>query len=273
MQNQTVKLELGVVLRGAFGFVFENISHLIRAAFFPFLVTVAAGLFVLYAVGIGKSLDPITLAQDPNFIFVSLITNIISAVASLAFACSWHRSTLIGAESPRTGLGFFFGQLELIYIGRLMLIGLIMIPAFFIVLLVLVPLFGSSSSVMTFGLAALLLFSLVVYVYARLSLALPAAAIGHTTFTLRRSWIATSPVQWDLFWAHIIFNVIVGAGALIAALLINGLVSIIFASLPALAAIATVLANGAITFLSTACLTSFLSWLYGQLGEKPSWIG
>ncbi len=271
MSNPVTKLEMGVVLRGAFGFVSDNVPHMIRAAFVPFLVSMGATLFFLFSFGPSAGLDPIAAVTDPRFASLGLITNLISAVASLVFACSWHRATLIGLDSPRTGIGFHLGTPELTYLIRLVLIFLITIPVVALVALVAMPLI-SSMGMMVAVLGMMLLLLMVLYVYARLSLSLPAAAIGHTSFGLASSWRATAPVHMDLLWSHLFFNVIIIVAAFLISFLVSIVTSLLFSSLPFVAAIANLAVQSAVTFVGTACAASFLSWVYGQLGEKPEWV-
>jgi len=275
MTTPVTKLEIGVVLRGAFGFVFESIPDLIRAAFIPFLVSVVVGLVftISYSHKADLIVNPMELMADPEFFYALLFHNVANGIASIVFACSWHRSTLLGHDRPRTGIGFFLGRLEMIYLFRFVLVVLIIVPFFFGFGVLVLPLFASFGSPLFIALGLMFMVMMVVYLYARLTLCLPAAAIGHLSFGLINSRRATSAVQWQLLLSHLVFYLIVLTGSAVAYLIISVLVALVFGSSPFLLMFAQVFILGVITFFATACATSFLSWVYGQLGEKPNWVG
>jgi membrane-anchored glycerophosphoryl diester phosphodiesterase (GDPDase) len=109
------------------------------------------------------------------------------------------------------------------------------------------------------------------YLGGRLSLILPAAAIGHYSFGLKSSWESTRTDHWRVMICYALFYT-----PLILAVGIIGLIvgKVMGAGSPALPTIviASVVYNAAV-MLTAACTVSCLSWMYGQLGEKPNWLG
>jgi len=253
--NQPVSgISISSVIHGAFSFVFGSIPALIKAALIPALINLAAVAIIFFIL-------------NPMF---SSVGNIVSLLVSVAFAASWNRSTLLGHGSPRTGLGFFFGWNEALYLWRFILVFL----AAFVPMLLLVwslAFFGAQNGLMGFGFLGFAIGAVIaVYLYARLSLALPAAAIGHGSFTLASSWAATRQAAWSLFWCHVCLFLIMGLINIIVYFLIASVAFGVGGLKVGIIVIAIMLPF--LTLFFAAMGTSALSWIYGQLDEKPDWV-
>ncbi|MEY8142593.1 hypothetical protein [Falsihalocynthiibacter sp. CO-5D18] len=189
----------------------------------------------------------------------SLAGIIISIVAGLWIAVSWHRYVLLGENSGGV-LPPFEGRVVLSYFWRGILIGLVGFVVMFIIgfivgaiMYVLRPLLTS------LGLNAEMILIFLLYipafaVFYRLSPVLPAVALGKS-MSLREAWNATSELRGAILTlAFIVFAVSVALYWLTGLLFPTGLISMI-------------IQNGVIGWISTMVGVSILTTIYGMAIE------
>ncbi|MFD2738514.1 hypothetical protein ACFSUD_02930 [Sulfitobacter aestuarii] len=154
-------------------------------------------------------------AQDPESLVLptpgKMLTGLLLAVLALLgyalVAILWHRHVLLdGPEQLRPD-----GGIVLSYIWRAILVGLVQM-AISIPVIFLISAFGASGMpVSLLGILAAVFF---VWVALRLSVILPAAALGET-MTIRQSWETTAPSALPLLWLALwllVINSLISAG-------------------------------------------------------------
>ncbi|AML50882.1 hypothetical protein [Falsihalocynthiibacter arcticus] len=184
---------------------------------------------------------------------------IISVVASLWIAVSWHRYVLLG-ENGGVMLPPFRGRDMLGYLWRSVLIGLtVLVVALFLLFimtaisLVLRP-FLSSVGPRGLAFLSVILFTPAFAVFYRLSPVLPAAALGKS-LTLREAWIATKDMRGAILTLAFLTMAISGALQLLASLILPaGLVSLMFQ-------------NAVLGWVSMMVGVSMLTTVYGMAIE------
>ena len=158
-------------IAAAYGFAIRNAGPLARAAAVPFLVTLFADLRLLLAMH----------AQDMTGL-ARLFWFLLPFLATIPFATQCHRYFLDPTPANRPRFGFPWSRRETIFMlhalglfGVMFLLNLVALP----IVSALAP--GDGGTPAIGGVQALLLalvFMLTIYVVARFSLVLPAAAIG-----------------------------------------------------------------------------------------------
>ncbi|NUH66160.1 hypothetical protein HTT03_12775 [Sulfitobacter sp. S0837] len=145
-------------------------------------------------------------------VLVLLACGIAGILGYALMAVLWHRHVLLDREAPeaelRPSMGVFWG-----YVGRAIVLGFVQFLAAIPIGLAMMLLSGltgsSTAALMLIGLAAGVAF---LWVALRLSLVLPAAAMGQT-MPIRESWQATAPlagVLWALAVLLAVVNTLLG---------------------------------------------------------------
>ncbi len=184
------------ILRHSLRQVFGNLAAALRISAVLYAVQAAASLVL----GLNLLLDQAAMQQamaSGAFPWGKLaLVMVISLVTSLWIVVAWHRYVLLHETSD--GVPTFRGDRMLAYFGKSLLIGLVMVPVLLGVSialgLIMVPLTmasGGTPPVLLSLVAGVLIMIPVGVVATRLSLILPAAALGET-MTLKQSWAATS---------------------------------------------------------------------------------
>lgn len=125
---------------------------------------------------------------SPGFAVQTFLLGLISLMASLWIAVAWHRFVL-KEEYPDGWLPKWHGAFMLGYLGRSILIGLAVSAG---VLVVAIPVAAVTTVVPAlWGMVSLILIGVGAYLFFRLAVILPAAALGEP-LTLRDAWGATS---------------------------------------------------------------------------------
>lgn len=143
----------------------------------------------------------------------ALLIPFVYAFLLTVIAVFWHRHVLLQESRPPL-LPLRFDMIQLRYIGYAILVSVVIVGAWFL---------GSSAIVLILALMAqwgdstigkillvvgfLVLFPLSFYIlvaFFRLSLVLPAAAIGHRGFGLREAWRASSGNSWTILGMHLL---------------------------------------------------------------------
>jgi hypothetical protein len=117
---------------------------------------------------------------------------ILPATASIAVA--WHRLVLRN-EHPSSRI---YLRLDSLVIGYGLLLAIIWVPA-----RIIVPLGIFTGNVAAMWLSIVASFALL-FILPRISLALPAAALGRNNVTFASAWKATRQNTWRMFWANLI---------------------------------------------------------------------
>jgi hypothetical protein len=221
----------------------------IRIALFWVPVIVALGVVELY-VG-----PPDPQAQEFGTpLLVQVLTMLISLLAVCSVAVSWHRFIL----RDETTSGLRLDKNVLLYAGNTILILLTMfLPAFIAVLGALyVP-----PAAMPLGLAAMALTGGAI---TRLSIKLPAVALGNSGFSFRDAWAASAGNYWPCV-AVFLLNMVIAAGGLLALMILAGLFSLLGETLGGLA----IVAGAAVLQLFFAVFNaSIFTSLYGFFVER-----
>ncbi len=171
--------------------VFGNLKQVLQITFGPALVATAVivALFLVLDVPLDQ-FDPESGQLPPGTSYGSLVVFAIGLVAVTVvtmfwIAVSWHRFILL-EEYPRGIFPTFRFDRILAYLGRVLMLGIFMAIAFLPLSLVVAAL---GSGALAFAVIAVYAIFLVVCFY-RLSIILPAAAIGHQT-TIGDVWKST----------------------------------------------------------------------------------
>ena len=158
------KLPVGAVLSAAFGFVFGNLPAMTLVALVPLLLTFVAQGAAVYGL----------IDAEAAFVVVGAV---LLLAAIVPFMTAWHRATLFGLEHEPARIGLAFGARELRYILATFLLGLMGIatvaPGF-----ALLAMGGATPAV---ALALVALGFVMLYLFARFALVLPALAAGLPT--------------------------------------------------------------------------------------------
>ncbi|MBE9635957.1 hypothetical protein [Salipiger mangrovisoli] len=228
--------------------VIDNIGTALRVSLVLYLVQVASQIATyLHPSDTGADGMPVPMIGVP-----ALALMVLAVLASLWIAVAWHRFVLTG-EEPRGWLPQWHGGEILGYFGRSILIGLVIFLGM-MVSAIPVALVGAAVP----GLAPILVFGLVGlggYLFFRLGLILPAAALGEK-LTLKQAWRATSDDD--------------GAVVTLALLVIGGSLLV---ELPALiddsaGSIVNLVYGLVINWFATMIGISVLTSLYGHFVEK-----
>lgn len=176
------------IFRHSFWMVINNIETAFRLSVVLYaLQALNQVLVLLYA-----PTDPANSAPvSPGLAMTFLATGLLAVFASLWIAVAWHRFVLEG-EAQDGAVPPLHGGLILGYLGRSMMIGLILAVA---LILAAIPAVIVTGFVPALG--ALMLLGLVglgIYLFLRLCVLLPAGAVGRN-LTLREAWLATGKEQ------------------------------------------------------------------------------
>lgn len=163
----------------ALSLLVENLGAALRLSALPYALVVVASV---WAVSSGSSGLPSAM-EDPvtgEMVALSLpdlLVALLSLFASLWIAVQWHRYVLL-SESPEGWVPPFNGPEVLGYLGRSILIGLlvvlVMLAISTMVAVLVLPLFGTAATGVV-GAAALFVAMILFY---RLAIVLPAGSIG-----------------------------------------------------------------------------------------------
>ena len=210
---------------------------------------------------------------------------VLGGLAGAAMAAAWHRTTLIGLDAERTGLGLHFGRAELSYFYRAVVMVLLttlgLVTAGVIigiltgVLSAFVPSLAATFSILTAGVMILLW----LYLWARLILCLPAAALGIYEFGIRTAWRATRGHAGRLM---LIYAGLLIPFSVLGFLFDNGINRILFQGVADVSTLDATQLNlktwvamvptFIITAFTTALVASGISYTYYRLGQPPSWV-
>lgn len=256
----------------AYAAAFEHLSDLLRMAWLPVGLIGVVDYFVLLTVY--RNLPASTDASAPETGWLQLlpiVVDLLQLPLVSIIAVAWHRLMLrdeplgAGGELPLDGFVWRYTRLALILTLCMMLVGLgpslaisrLMPPGE-------VPTAGESGTLAGLSLLALVALVVSLVVFVRLSLLLPALAIGRN-LTIREVWSGTRGSFWRLLLGALITTV---PPALTLMILGVALVSVN----PGLSAAWSAAIDTVLTMLNVlASVTSlgFLSLAYRHLFEPP----
>ena len=210
---------------------------------------------------------------------------ILGGLAGAAMAAAWHRTTLIGLDAERTGLGLHFGRTEVSYFYRAVVMVLLTVLGLVVagmiigiltgVLSAVVPSLAGIFSILTAGVMILLW----LYLWARLILCLPAAALGIYEFGIRTAWRSTRGHAGRLM---LIYAGLLIPFTVLGVLFDNGINRILFQGVTDVSTLDATQLNlktwvgmvptFIITAFTTALVASGISYTYYRLGQPPSWV-
>ncbi len=313
--TQSFELPVTQIWREAYGFVFSMPMRVLIAAIVPFglyfLISTAIQITFLNATALeflaaSAALETIDFESADtdfsvfgSFFGVSLqyfawiaVLLVFGGLAGASMAAAWHRTTLIGLDAPRTGFGLFLGAAEFRYFFRALTMVFITVALLFVYAVVAMILYAILMAVVGFiapvmvGLLAVVVLALLVilgaliglYLWSKLIMSLPAAALGIQTFGLNAAWSATRghvgrlmltyaglmlPMLVLSFAVSWIFELVSGGSADVASITEADLTqSILIAIIP----------NFVISAFSTALVASGMSYTYYRLGQPPEWV-
>jgi hypothetical protein len=142
-----------------------------------------------------------TTVEPPRPIELLILGNIaglLPFIASISIAVAWHRRIILGEQPGLSGSNIVTAELWR-FIGVGILFMLITALAFLFV----VMLAGALASPSIIPIGGLLLCGAAAAIWLRLSVILPARAIGNFGLTFREVWHRTRGNTWRLFWGTV----------------------------------------------------------------------
>ncbi|QIG46845.1 hypothetical protein G5V57_03245 [Nordella sp. HKS 07] len=244
----TRQLPTGLCIEHALTSVRNNIGYAFRISWPWYVVLAVVNIGILtfsgYAVAGGIDVHPVI------FMPIILVIALINMLAFASIAVNWHRYILLD-QVPTGSELFRLDGLTWRYFGNILLIGLIVAVAF-LLLVLLLQVFASLSTITSIaailiGLAGLVFASISIY---RLSVKLPAVALGRRDFSLSHAWAASRGNKQPIFFV-ILFQFSLAIGIAIAFLALD---------------FALALIDPIIAFVVSQLLQIFVGWLLVILG-------
>ncbi|MFP7569374.1 hypothetical protein ACGKZZ_01235 [Marivita sp. S2033] len=176
------------IFRHSFNLVMTNLDQALRLSLVLYLVQSA---YTIYSYLNPPELTEVEGTQiptmSPETVLPTIVLGLLAVIASLWIAVAWHRFALMG-EQVRGWVPRFHGSEILSYLGRSILIGFLIV---FGVIIVSVPVGLLSAGLPALlGLLTLFLVGFAAYLFFRLGIMLPAAALGNK-LRLGEAWAAT----------------------------------------------------------------------------------
>jgi hypothetical protein len=266
------KLPIQQTINHMLSSTFNNLGFALKAQW-PWFVLLAVALSLLGSVfGFefwGDQAATIKYFEDnPGMIFVSFVSFFgMFLLAFLAFsscAVNWHRYVLLD-EVPQTISAMLRVDATVWrYFGNLILIGLILIPLILPLMVISVPLVPENIAM--FGLLALAYVTFVISpILYRLSIKLPAIALGRQDFRMGDAWNSSRDNWWQFVGVGAIFSVISwGVGLVLA--LVSSLLQNMFG--PVFGFGVDMLIQTGVNWILTVMGITLLTSLYGFFVEK-----
>ena len=180
----------------------RNFSVLVRASWLwlllltPFLL-IEAWLRAPHDAALLKAARSAQLVVEPALLpgIAALVLSLfVMLPAAASIAVAWHRLVLRN-ERPRRGIYLRFDS---IVVGYVLFLAVIWVPGRAIGLLMTAT---GRSTVVWIGIVASFV---LLFIVPRISLALPATALGRNDVTFGAAWRATGQNTWRMFWANLI---------------------------------------------------------------------
>lgn len=231
------------IFRHALKMIFADLGAALKISL-PVIAMLILGLLLL-----PTTPEAIAAGTEPPSPVLRIALQLLGGFATLWVAVAWHRYVLL-SEYPGSVLPAFHGGRVLAYFGWSLVLGVVLfvLPGAIIALLAWAVTGGLTEELSTGVILPIFLAALVlVWVSVRLSLVLPAAAIGEQ-LGLRGSWQATRPIALGivgLLFLTFGFGMLLMVGVVLS-----------FYALPLAGQIATVVAQWIMTLLQLSILTT-----------------
>ena len=256
----TRQLPAGTCIRHAVNSVRNNIAYAFRISWPWYAVLVPLsfamfGLAGLFALG--------TSSMSPFFL-AFLVLALVSLVAFASIAVNWHRYILLD-EMPKGREVFRIDDKTWRYFGNLLLILLILVGACLLVMLPLSILAASTNAAeFSVVLIALIILPIAGILSLRLSVKLPAIALGRRDFLLKDAWSSTQANILPLFFIAL-FQIVFFLGFVLFMLLLQYTIG---TASPALWDIVGTVLQTAVNWIFTIFGITILTSLYGFFVEN-----
>ena len=176
------------VFKHSFWMVINNLEVAFRVSAVLYAVQALNQVLILMATPVDGPVDAVV---SPGLALMILVTAVFAITASLWIAVAWHRYVLTG-EAPEGALPQWHGGLILAYLGRSLMIGLLISVA---VIATMIPIGMVMAAAPGAALPLMLLVvALAAYLFFRFAVMLPAGAVDRK-LTLREAWTATGKEQ------------------------------------------------------------------------------
>jgi hypothetical protein len=256
----TRQLPAGTCIRHAVNSVRNNIAYAFRISWPWYAVLVPLsfamfGLAGLFALG--------TSSMSPFFL-AFLVLALVSLVAFASIAVNWHRYILLD-EMPKGREVFRLDDKTWRYFGNLLLILLILVGACLLVMLPLSILAASTNAAeFSVVLIALIILPIAGILSLRLSVKLPAIALGRRDFLLKDAWSVTQANILPLFFIAL-FQIVFFFGFVLVMLLLQYTIG---TASPAIWDIVGTVLQMAVNWIFTIFGITILTSLYGFFVEN-----
>ncbi|MCR9222080.1 MAG: hypothetical protein NXI21_17795 [Alphaproteobacteria bacterium] len=200
----------------------------------------------------------------PSVPLAFLMLLVLQILFYVMFAVAWHRKYLVPGEAVTVAEALKWRREKTRFL--LLLIGIVLLM--FLAVFLLSPLVAIATAVLgPAGFAAIgLVYVLGLIVFARLSLALPAAAIGRKEFGLRAAWAATRRRSAAMFFI-LVLPVLIGLVGAMPVNLLAGVFGAVGLLETATGIALLALLNEAIRYVAIALGVSTLSAAYLELAD------
>lgn len=176
------------IFKHSFNLVMTNLEQAFRLSLVLYLIQSAYTLYSFFNPPQMMEFEGTQVpVMSPETIFPTIVLGILAVIASLWIAVAWHRFALTG-ESTSGWVPQFHGSAVMGYLGRSILIGVLVVLG---VMVLSIPIGIISIGLPPLaGIMSLLLIGLAAYLFFRLGIMLPAAALGEK-LTLGDTWDVT----------------------------------------------------------------------------------
>lgn len=252
-------LPLGQTVQTSYETVRDALPELARAAALWLVLLLLLQAILRLLSGLGEAPVTAVTEADGGRMIGFAIELVGTLVAIAAVAVAWHRWILC-----REPIGEGTAPLDAAVFRYIVMTVAIALTVGLPIGAVLALLAGVGGEGQALRLLAIPVVVLGALAWVRLNLVLPAAAVGDSSMTLRRSWERTKGHAFTLLLGIVLTSVPTALVALIVAVILGSLVgdTPILRNLPAAVLIAG-------NFVETALVTSFLSLAYRRLAGGP----
>jgi hypothetical protein len=255
------QLSAGQCIRHALNSVRNNVAYAFRISWPWYAVLIAVNLVASFFVTPLQADAPQEPSGPEAVVLFALV--LLSLVAFASIAVNWHRYILLD-EVPRGSEIFRLDEKTWRYFGNILLISLILIVMMAVIVTPLL-LIAVNTNALAFPSIIVMVIGLIfaAILFFRLSVKLPAVALGRTDFGFRQALSVTQGNNIPLFLI-VLFEIVVGFAVLALLLLLTLALSSISATLAFIvSAVLQIVINWIFTIFSITILTS----LYGFFVE------